>query len=104
MGRSIGAILQDIRSFEPVDGNWLGLDDLLGELWSQRVPADVIPTLFGVFERYPDEDGAGVFWSIVHGVESMDTQYEDQLRESLARQQSEMATVMLRRLQRAKGL
>jgi hypothetical protein len=56
-----------------------------------------------VFERFPDEDGAGVFWSIVHGIESLDVDYEQTLRASLARRPSRMGQIMLRRLDRASG-
>ena len=66
------------------------------------MPPRAFPTLFGVFERFPDEDGAGVLWSIVHGVEGLDLDYEQPLRDSLARQRSDMGKIMLGRLERSK--
>jgi len=96
-------ILKDIEDFRPVDDNWLPLDDLLAELWHGRIDASCFRTLFGVFERYPEEHGGGVLWSILHGIESMDIDYEDELRQSLSRQPSHMAEVMLRRLEKSKG-
>ena len=72
------------------------------ELWEAGVPAHALSVLFGVFERFPDDDGAEVFWSIVHGVESLTLEYERPLRASLARQPSRMGRVMLARLERSK--
>lgn len=79
------------------------LADLLGKLWQAGVPNRALPVLFGVFERFPDDDGAGVLWSIVHGVEGLDLDYEDLLRDSLARQPSCMGKIMLGRLERSKS-
>lgn len=103
MPRSIDDILRDIEAFRPVDGMWLPLDRLLVELWDAGVPARALPTLFGVFERFPNDDGAGVLWSIVHGVERLDLDYEQPLRASLARRPSHMGKVMLGRLERSKS-
>lgn len=101
--RDADDILRDIERFRPVDGVWLPLDGLLDELWNAGVPAHALPALFGVFERFPDDDGAGVLWSIVHGVEALDFDYEPALRASLARRPSLMGGIMLGRLERAKG-
>ena len=101
MPRSVEDILRDIEAFRPADGTWLPLDDLLTELWDAGVPTSALPALFALFERFPDEDGAGVFWSIVHGVESLGLDYEQQLRDSLARRTSQMGKVMLGRLERS---
>ena len=92
-------ILKDIAQFEPVAGAWLPLDDLLDELWLAGQPQiDVLPILFGVFERFPEDDGAGVFWSIIHGVEALPYNYEPLLWESHGRSPSEMSKIMLTRL------
>ena len=90
-------IIGDINRFEPENENWLRLDALLNELWESGDQDNYITELFNVFERFPDEDGAGVFWSIVHGVESLKS-YEMQLVDSLNRQPSEMGLIMLRRI------
>jgi hypothetical protein len=103
MPRATHDILQDIEAFRPSGGVWLPLDGLLPELWDAGVTAGALPTLFGVFERFPEDDGAGVLWSIVHGVESLDLDYEQPLRDSLARQPSEMGAIMLARLEKSKA-
>jgi len=95
------AVLKDIDDFAPVRGNWRRLDELLDELWSEGVSEGQLPILFRVFERFPEDDGAGVLWSIVHGVESLSFNYEPFLRQSLARQPSFMGSIMLERLEKA---
>lgn len=90
-------IIADINQFEPEDGNWLPLDALLNELWKSGSQEIFTTDLLSVFERFPGEDGAGVFWSIIHGVENFNS-YERQLIDSLNRQPSEMGLIMLRRI------
>lgn len=94
-------LLAEISVFQPHDGDWRPFDDLLGELWSAGVTSECLPVLFGVFERYPDEDGAGVLWGVVHGVESLDLDYGQSLRDSVSRKASFMGRIMLDRLERA---
>jgi hypothetical protein len=101
MERPIAEILHDIDQFTPTDGNWLPLEELFDELWRHDFPSSAIPVLFCVFERFPEEDGAGVFWSIVHGLEQRDD-YEAALRNSVARQPNHMGNVMLQRLERSR--
>ena len=69
------AVLKDIEEFSPTNGNWRRLDELLDELWSEGVSEGQIPVLLRVFERYPEEDGGGVLWSIVHGIEGLPTTF-----------------------------
>lgn len=99
--RTENEIAADVMEFLPVDGNWLPLERLLEELWRIGPTASSLRALFAVFERFPDDDGAGVFWSIVHGIESLEIPYEAELRNSLARRHSEMGEVMLSRLERS---
>jgi hypothetical protein len=101
--RTVEQILNDIRSYEPSAGDWRSLDKLLEELWGAGVSQQALPTLFEIFERFPNDDGAGVFWSIVHGIEALDYDYEAGLRESIERQPSEMAKIMLNRLEKSKA-
>ena len=101
MKRTIDEILYDIETFSPAEGDWRPLDCLFTELWQYNLPTSVIPVLFRVFERFPDEDGGGVLWSIVHGIESRND-YEDALRQSLSRQQSHMGRIMFDRLMKSR--
>lgn len=95
--RTSRSIITDIEQFEPQDGNWLQLDRLLNELWETGKQENFTGDLLRVFEKFPEEDGAGVFWSIVHGLENFST-YENELIESLIRQPSELGLIMLRRI------
>src|SRR5262245_40688164 len=97
MPRSTRDIAADIDAFQPRNGNWLGLDALLEELWRDGSPQAVIPELLRVFERFPNDDGAGVFWSILHGLEALPG-YEQQLLTSIGRVPSDMGVTMLGRL------
>lgn len=53
--------------------------------------------MLSIFERYPEEDGHGVMWSLVHGLEKLPN-YESALLSSLARQPSELGIVMVGRM------
>jgi hypothetical protein len=98
--RAVLKVLRDIDEFEPVRGDWRQLDTLLNELWEIGVREGPLPVLFRVFERFPESDGTGVLWSIVHGIEALPYDYAPHLRESLARKPSLMGNLMLERLRR----
>jgi len=99
--RSKSSVLKEISIFKPVDENWLHLDDLLAELWAVGIESDDIPVLFSIFERFPENDGCGVFWSIVHGIESTGFDYGKELKSSIEKVPSEMGLIMWKR--KAKG-
>lgn len=97
MTRNIDKVLHEINHFEPVDDNWLRLDELLAELWQTQRPESGIDAMLNVLERFPQEDGGGVLWSIVHGLESM-PEYETNLIVSLQRQPSHLGLIMISRI------
>ena len=97
MARPTEDVAADIDAFQPTGGNWLGLEALLEELWKEGSPQAAIPEMLRVFERFPDDDGAGVFWSIVHGLEALPG-YEAELLTSVRRVPSDMGVTMLGRL------
>lgn len=59
---------------------------------------------FAVFERFPNDDDAGVLWSIVHGLDATNLDYGPALKTSLVRRPSLMANIMADRLERANPL
>ena len=69
--RSIAEVGTDIDRFQPPNEDWLALDALVTEFLESGATAWDAETLLRVFERYPDEDGAGVFWALVHGLEEL---------------------------------
>jgi hypothetical protein len=93
----ITQIIADIDAFQPMDGNWLGLDALLSDLFQSDSPESGMDAMFRIFERYPEEDGCGVFWSIVHGLESLPA-YESKLVEAVRRVPTEFSLIMVYRL------
>lgn len=97
MPRTTADIAHDIATFEPKEDNWLALDALVAELWQAGHPEQAIPELLSVFERYPEEDGFGVVWGVLHGLEALPN-YEPELLRSLARQPSEFGVLMVGRL------
>lgn len=97
MPRPTSEIVEAIDRFQPQEGNWLGLDSLLDELFRSHNPAAGTEAMLRVFQRFPTEDGAGVFWGIVHGLESIPG-YEERLIESVRAKPSEFGVILLHRL------
>ena len=99
--RTTTEILEEIGRFTPENGNWLGLEVLLAELWKSRPSQEWVNPLLAVFERFPDEDGAGVMWSIIHGLETIEG-YEPILEESAQARPTWLKSAMLKRIANAK--
>jgi hypothetical protein len=100
MLRNLTQITHDIDTFSPHDGSWRRLDDLLAELFQQPVTEDGVRAMLRVLERFPADDGGGVLWSVVHGLESL-SGYEPHLIASIRRKPSQLAVVMIHRLLKA---
>jgi hypothetical protein len=75
--------------------------DELHRVVSEAIPSKCGPVeiraLLGVFERFPEEDGYGVFWSIVHFLEKCEN-YRTELLQSVLRSPSEFNLLMVIRL------
>jgi len=97
MPRPPETIIADIDAFEPVEGNWLPLDTLVGELFEAGNAMLGVPALLRVFERFPNDDGAGVFWAVLHGLESV-SNYECAVLEAVGRKPTEFAVLMFNRM------
>ncbi|TAA42570.1 hypothetical protein EXY25_14860 [Corallincola spongiicola] len=94
--RDISDIIRDLDEFKPVNDDWSALDLLIDEAIEANSPQLITP-LLSILERNQSHDGFGVFWSIVHGLESMDG-YEAELKNSVLRKPHELSVVMLNRL------
>jgi hypothetical protein len=90
------ANLDAIASVEGA-GELQQLEDTLNRLFASENPELGIDALLRVFERFPDTDGQGVFWSIVHGLESL-PDYEEKLIESVRRRPSQFSLLMVNRM------
>jgi hypothetical protein len=98
MARPVSKIVAAIQDFQPSNGNWQGLDALLQELFQSKSASRGIDAMLHVFERYPtDEDGFGVFWTVLHGLESL-PRYESKLVASVKRAPSDFGLLMVNRL------
>jgi hypothetical protein len=86
-----------IREFRPQQGMWLPLERHFEQAFSSTDPKQYYHAIFNLFERFPDDDGAGVFWSALHGMEAVGG-YEDFLLQYFRRYPSLMTRAMLRRL------
>jgi hypothetical protein len=97
MADKLPQVLARVDSFDPADAGWRALDDLLGDLFSSPSPESGIDSMLRVLERFPEGDGQGVLWSLVHGLESLPS-YESALVASVRRQPTELNVVMVNRL------
>ena len=86
-----------IREFAPDQGSWRPLAELFQRAFASPDPKNYYPAVFNLFERFPEEDGAGVFWSALHGMEAVGG-YEQLLLQYLRRFPSLMTRTMLRRI------
>jgi hypothetical protein len=86
-----------IREFTPHQGNWLALERHFERAFNGADPKQYYHAIFNLFERYPEEDGCGVFWSALHGMEAVGG-YERLLLQYFRRYPSLMTRTMLRRI------
>jgi hypothetical protein len=90
-------ILREIQQYQPIENNWLKLDDLLSEIWEAGTPEIYTKQLFELLERFPVDESDGVLWGVIHGLESIDN-YEPKLLASIHRQPTEITTHMVKRI------
>lgn len=73
------------------------LEDTLCKVIPAHCGETEVCALLAVFERFPEGDGLGTFWSIVHLLESCDG-YERFLVQSVRRKPNELNVLMVNRL------
>jgi len=89
-----------IREFTPQEGDWRPLEILFERAFSAPDPKSYFHATFSLFERFPEADGSGVFWSALHGMEEVGGD-EESLLGSHRRRPSLMTTTMLRRIKKS---
>lgn len=94
--REIVANLDNIESLE-TQGELARLDENVVRLFAVENPESGIGASLRVFELFPEQDSFGIFWSIVHGLETL-SGYELPLIESVKRQPSLFGLLMINRL------
>ncbi len=73
MGRGIRQVVGDIDALAPANPDELDLDRLQAltdEYFSLPEAPGHLEVWFRLYERFPESDGHGVFWSILHGIEA----------------------------------
>jgi hypothetical protein len=95
--RATPKVISDLNGYVGSDDNWRDLDELVTELFQNPIDDAGLDALFKVFERHPTHDGYEVFWSILHGIESV-AGYEPHLLQSLRRCPSLFAVHMVNRI------
>ena len=90
-------LLEQIRNFQTLNGDWRALDRMISDLCREPLRPEGIDALLAVLERFPTEDGAGVLWSIVHALEDSPL-YPAHLLASLRRRPVELSVVMVNRM------
>ena len=76
MARDIRQVVADIDGLAPPNSDDLDLERLQAlseEYFSLPGASDHLDVWFHLYERFPDSDGYGVFWSILHGIEAQPT-------------------------------
>ena len=97
MSRPITIICCEIEAFAPVDDDWLPLEDLIAEALDHSDANATFPSLLNLFSRFPEEDGGGVFWSIIHGLETF-PDYQPALLSAIRVQPTDLSLTMVNRL------
>src|SRR5688500_6129793 len=87
-----------IREFSPKNGAWLPLERYFEQAFGSLDPKKYYHVIFNLFERFPNEDGAGVFWSALHGMVAVGG-YEEMLLQYFRWHSFLMTKTMLRRIQ-----
>jgi hypothetical protein len=97
MSRPITEICSEIDAFTPVDDEWLPLEDLIAEALDHSGASTSFSHLLNVFSRFPDDDGAGVFWSIIHGLETF-PDYQPALLSAIRAHPTGLSLTMVNRM------
>jgi hypothetical protein len=99
MNRYLKNIILTLDSIESVESEAevKKLHSAVDELFASDQPERGMEALLRIFERFPDKDGYGVFWSILHGLETLPG-YEVSVVESVRRQPSEFGLLMINRM------
>jgi hypothetical protein len=71
MSRDIRQVVAEIDALPTADGEDLDrLQALIDEYFTSPDAAVHIDVWFRLYERFPDDHGHGVFWTILHGIEA----------------------------------
>ncbi|QEH34909.1 hypothetical protein OJF2_34540 [Aquisphaera giovannonii] len=98
--RNIHEIVAEVDALAPDDASELDLARLHAlavEYFSHAEAPRHLDAWFRLFERFPEGDGGGVFWSILHGIEAQPGSDEFVVA-SVARQPTHLPVLMVNRI------
>jgi hypothetical protein len=72
------------------------LQEVVDCYFSSENAAEHLGVWFRLYERFPEDDGYGVFWTILHGIEAT-PEYEPLIVESVRRYPSQFPLLMVNR-------
>ncbi len=99
MNEHLGDLISALDSIRSVDdeAELERLDSAVSQVLASDRPELGTDALLRIFERFPEKDGYGVFWSILHGLEKIPG-YEAALVESVRRRPSLFGLDMINRI------
>lgn len=99
MSNDIQKIINTINAIDSVEDKHQlqTLDDSVQQLFDTTNSELCIDSLLGIFERFPDEDGYDIFWTILHGLEGLPN-YQAKLVKSVQRRPTEFSLTMVNRI------
>lgn len=80
--------------------NLWALEQAAASQGSTPLTTEEIDAVLNLYERFPDEDGYGIFWSLLHAVEAS-AGYEGALFDSVSRAPGEFNVMLVGRLAKA---
>lgn len=99
MGQDIHQIIAEIDAITSVedDEQLKFIDRAITEYFVHSDAALHVQVWFRLFERFSEEDAYEMFWSILHGIESLPN-YEQELVDSVHRHPSQFSVLMVNRI------
>jgi hypothetical protein len=100
METSIQEIVNSIDKLTTIDSpeNLIQLQEFVDLYFAHPQAGDNLDVWFRLYERFPNEDGGGIFWSILHGIETYHPHADRLVVESVLRQPSEFPLMMVNRI------
>jgi hypothetical protein len=99
MGEGIKEVVAAIDALPTVDSadDLSRLQNLADRYFIGPEAANYLGVWFRLYERFPEDDGCGVFWSVLHRIEAQPG-YEQPVVESVRRRPSRFPVLMANRL------
>ena len=94
--RQVTAAVDSISSVDDA-AQLAALQRAVDQFFASSAPAQHLDVWFRLFERFPEDDGYEMFWSVLHGLEAQPG-YEPLVVESVRRRPSQFPVLMLNRM------